>query len=108
MSGNIAKNRSWIEETYKDSPMCRRLQNWVDANPNKKTALEIEQGLTSIFATASDDEMGRFSKHLSGMAFDVQPVQDNADAIKKTIRSLPGLDLFLDREGGLERWHAQF
>jgi hypothetical protein len=48
------------------------------------------------------------SRHLSGDAFDVQPVEDNADAIKQTIRKLPGLQLFLDREGGLVRWHAQF
>jgi hypothetical protein len=35
-------------------------------------------------------------------------VKDNADEIKKTIRGLAGLDIFLDTEGGLERWHAQF
>jgi len=48
------------------------------------------------------------SKHLSGEAFDVQPVDKDAEAIKKTIRGLTGLDKFFDTEGGLVRWHAQF
>jgi hypothetical protein len=29
-------------------------------------------------------------------------------AIRATIASLPGLVKFIDREGGLERWHVQF
>ncbi len=33
---------------------------------------------------------------------------EDAEAIKKTIRGLSGLDKFLDTEGGLVRWHAQF
>ena len=43
---------------------------------------------------------------LSGLAFDVQPVTEDADAIKKSIRALAGLDKFLEMEGGLVRWHA--
>jgi hypothetical protein len=57
---------------------------------------------------ASDGDVGKVSKHLSGDAFDVQPVDINAEAIKATIRGLAGLDKFLDKEGGLVRWHAQF
>ena len=70
--------------------------------------VDIADGLLAIFAAADDAGLGRFSKHLSGEAFDVQPVEKDADAIKKTIRGLPGLDKFLDTEGGLVRWHAQF
>lgn len=33
---------------------------------------------------------------------------NGADQIKKAIRGLPGLGLFLEKEGGLVRWHAQF
>ena len=62
----------------------------------------------SVFNTFTDAELGKFSKHLSGDAFDVQPVSKNAEAIKKTIRGFPGLTKFLDTEGGLVRWHAQF
>ena len=87
-----------------------RTRRWhrVDANPDKKTQAEIAEGLLSVFNSASDADLGKFSKHLSGDAFDVQPVDKDADAIKKTIRGLTGLDKFLDTEGGLVRWHAQF
>jgi hypothetical protein len=50
---------------------------------------------------------GQISKHLTGDAFDVQPVTKNADAIKKSMRNLPGAK-FLEKEGGLVRWHVQF
>jgi hypothetical protein len=79
-----------------------------DANPDNKTQAEIAEGLLSVFNTASDADLGKFSKHLSRDAFGVQPVDKDADAIKKTIRGLAGLDKFLDTEGGLARWHAQF
>jgi len=108
MASNVVKNRNWIEETYLASPLRTRCQDWVDAHPDKKTQAEIAEGLTGVFDAATDAELGKLSKHLSGEAFDVQPVTVNADAIKKTIRELDGLSKFLDKEGGLVRWHAQF
>ena len=68
----------------------------------------IAAGLVSVFDRATDAELGKLSKHLSGDAFDVQPVDKDAESIKKTIRGLPGLGKFLDVEGGLVRWHVQF
>ena len=108
MASNVVKNRKWIEETYAKSDLRKQCQDWVDANPDKKTQAGIAEGLLSVFNSASDADLGKFSKHLSGDAFDVQPVDKDADAIKKTIRGLTGLDKFLDTEGGLVRWHAQF
>ncbi|HEX5686589.1 MAG TPA: hypothetical protein VFY73_21395 [Ideonella sp.] len=108
MASNVVKNRKWIEETYAKSDLRKQCQDWVDANPDKKTQAEIAEGLLSVFNSASDADLGKFSKHLSGEAFDVQPVDKDAEAIKKTIRGLTGLDKFLDTEGGLVRWHAQF
>jgi hypothetical protein len=101
-------NRKWIEQTYANSTLRKRCQEWVDNNPSKKTQAEIAEGLASVFNTVTDADLGKFSKHLSGEAFDVQPVDKDADAIKKTIRGLAGLGKFLDTEGGLVRWHAQF
>ena len=46
--------------------------------------------------------------HLSGDAFDVQPVIPDSDDIMQTIRDLPGLRQFLEKEGHLIRWHAEF
>ena len=107
MASNVVKNRRWIEQTYAASPLRSTCQQWVDAHPQKTTQADVAAGLLAIFDAAGDAALGRFSKHLSGAAFDVQPV-DGGEAIKQTIRSLAGLDKFLDKEGGLVRWHAQF
>ena len=108
MASNVVKNRKWIEQTYVSSALRTKCQQWVDNNPEKKTQEEIASGLLSVLNEATDADLGKFSKHLSGEAFDVQPVETGAEAIKKTIRGLSGLDKFLETEGGLVRWHAQF
>ncbi|MDQ2778661.1 MAG: hypothetical protein M3Y32_03780 [Pseudomonadota bacterium] len=108
MASNVLKNRKWIAETYKDTPLRASCQKWVDDNPDKKTQADIAAGLLTVLASATDEQLGGFSRHLSGMAFDVQPVDTDAEAIKKTLRELPKLEFFLDSEGGLVRWHAQF
>ena len=108
MASNVMSNRKWIEQTYSSSAARTKCQEWIDKNPDKKTHAEIKKGLVSVFSTFTDADLGKFSKHLSGDAFDVQPVSKNAEAIKKTIRGLPGLTKFLETEGGLVRWHAQF
>jgi hypothetical protein len=107
MASNVVKNRKWIQQTYANSTLSAQCQEWLDNNPDKKTLQEITEGLVSILNAATDDDLGKLSKHLSGEAFDVQPVPDG-DSIKTTIRGLPGLTKFLDVEGGLVRWHAQF
>lgn len=108
MAGNVVKNRKWIEQTYAESDLRTKCQEWVDKNTDKTTQAEIAAGLVSVFDTVDDAALGKFSKHLSGEAFDVQPVDTDADEIKKTIRGLAGLGKFLESEGGLVRWHAQF
>jgi hypothetical protein len=108
MSENVILNRKWIEQTYAKTIACDNCQKWVDDNPDKTTQREIEEGLASVIDALPDAELARLSKHLSGDAFDVQPVNEDAERIKATIRRLPGLKIFLDMEGGLIRWHAQF
>jgi len=108
MASNVVSNRQWIVQTYKVSDARAACQKWVDEHPEATTQAQIQDGLLSVFDSLTDQQLGGLSKHLSGNAFDVQPVHQDADAIKAAIRGLPGLDLFLDREGGLERWHAQF
>jgi hypothetical protein len=108
MAGNVVTNRKWIQQTYRDNRASRECQEWVDTHPTATARDAIAAGLLSVLNNLPDIEVGRLSKHLSGEAFDVQPVELNAEGIKTTIRGLPGLTLFLDREGGLIRWHAQF
>jgi hypothetical protein len=108
MASNVIKNRKWIVQTYLTSDACVLCQKWVDDHPEAVTQDQIQQGLLSVFNSLADAQLGRLSKHLSGEAFDVQPVDANAEEIKASIRGLSGLTKFLDKEGGLVRWHAQF
>jgi hypothetical protein len=108
MASNVVKNRKWIVQTYKPTPVSAACQDWVDQNPDATSQADIASGLESVLDGFTDQELRQLSLHLSGDAFDVQPVTQNADQIKADIRALHGLDRFLDKEGGLLRWHAQF
>jgi hypothetical protein len=110
MASNVVHNRQWVIQTYKPSEVRAACQAWVDAHPEATTKEEIQDGLESVFDSLTDAQLGKISKHLSGEAFDVQPISPGAqaNAIMATIRRLDGLDKFLDKEGGLVRWHAQF
>jgi hypothetical protein len=108
MAGNVALNRKWIEQTYVKSEASDKCQKWADDHKEKKTQAELAAGLTDVLNGLTDAQLAKLSKHLSGEAFDVQPVSKDADKIKKAIEDLPGLSKFLEKEGGLVRWHAQF
>jgi peptidoglycan hydrolase-like protein with peptidoglycan-binding domain len=109
MAGNVVRNRKWIGQTYTATAESQRLQLWVSSHPEANTAAEIASGLAAIMASWTDAQKARLSRHFSGEAFDVQPVRTaTGEARKATLRSLPGLGKFLEKEGGLVRWHAQF
>ncbi len=108
MAENVVLNRNWISLTYVRSAARDACQKWLDKHKDKKSKLEIAAGLKSVLDGLTDAQLAHLSKHLSGQAFDVQPVEKGAEQIKKTIRALPGLSKFLEKEGGLVRWHAQF
>ena len=108
MSRNVAKNRNWIKETYAVSDERDALQQWVDQHPEATAATDISAGLQSVMDDWTDAQKVRLSRHFAGLAFDVQPVTDNADDITTFIRGLPHLRKFLDSEGGLTIWHAEF
>jgi hypothetical protein len=108
MASNVVKKRRWIAETYLPSEASAACQRWVDEHPEALTLEQIRDGLFGVLSSLGDAQVARLSKHLSGEAFDVQPVAADAEAIKASIRGLSGLTKFLEREGGLERWHAQF
>lgn len=108
MASNVISNRKWIEETYSSTTVSKACQQWVDDNEEATTKDAIAEGLLAVLEKYTNEQLAVLSKHLSGDAFDVQPVETDADAIKKTIRGLEGLGKFLEKEGGLVRWHAQF
>jgi peptidoglycan hydrolase-like protein with peptidoglycan-binding domain len=106
MAGNVVLNRQWIEQTYADNAVSRAAQAWVDAHPEARSKEAIAAGLLGVLQGFSSAELGRLSYHLSGLAFDIQPVSGQLAAISSTINGLPRLKEFLTREGGLERWHV--
>jgi hypothetical protein len=109
MANNVVKNRAWIRETYRAGSEQDSLQEWIDSNPAATTATAIARGLAAIMLTWNDDQKRQLSRHFSGDAFDVQPVAGpEGDVIKSSIKRLPKLRAFLDTEGGLVIWHAEF
>lgn len=105
MARNVVVNRKWIGQTYLAGA---KLQQWVDKHPEAKTVDAVTAGLEQTMKAMPEAELLKISRHLTGKAFDVRPVTANAAAIKADILKLPGLHKFLDKEGGLVRWHAQF
>ena len=112
MASNIVSDpdhdRQWIYRTYKKDLAHAKLQQWVNDHPEATTVATIAAGLEATMNAMTDNERANVSKHLTGQAFDVQPVRENADKIKSDIRALPGHPKFLEKEGGLTRWHIQF
>ncbi|MBI4220678.1 MAG: DUF4157 domain-containing protein [Chloroflexi bacterium] len=110
MAENIvaSNDRNWITATYSDTSSRTALQKWLDDNPTVIDKAGIASGLEGVLNGLTATQQGYISKHLTGEAFDVQPETANADAIKNDIKSLTGIKKFLDTEGGLVRWHAQF
>jgi hypothetical protein len=109
MAGNITQNRKWIEQTYLASPERDELQMWVDSHPTATTKVQLSAGLFGIMNDWSDARKKILSRHFSGHAFDVQPVAGAPGKLMKAgIKTLPNLRKFLEQEGGLIIWHADF
>ena len=107
MASNVVINRNWILETYRPTVESRACQDWVDKNRTADYA-DTTIGLLGVLQGFSDEDLANWNHHLAGLAFDIQPVVLNADQIKADIKLLPNLNLFLEQEGGLTRWHVQF
>lgn len=109
MAPNVVKNRKWIEQTYKASPQRTALQKWVDDHTTATTAAAIAAGLEGVMKSWTEAQQRNFSRHITGDAFDVQPVAGvQGEKIKQAIAKLPKLNWHTFQEGGLEIWHAQF
>src|SRR6266567_4439024 len=85
MAANIVSlhDRQFIGRTYLAGA---KLQQWVDAHPNAVTIDAITAGLLEVMNAMADAEVLKISRHLTGRAFDVRPVAQNAEAIKADIR----------------------
>ena len=108
MALNIVRGgRRWIAATYRPSGPSLALQTWVDQHPSITDASRLTSGLAGVMARFSDDELAALSRHMTGKAFDLQPVPNPAGAVLHAYLSThPGIRV-LDTEGGLVRWHVQ-
>jgi hypothetical protein len=112
MAANVVlDSRQWIAQTYKPSEASIACQQWVDAHPEATTKEAVAAGLLSMLERFTDEQLSKLSKHLGGCAFDIQPAfglsgQLLLNTIRRVVAKHGGT--FLEREGGLTRWHCQF
>jgi len=111
MAQNIAvAGHDWVTQTYRPSVARTEVIKFLAANDTLKTVDAIAIGLDDVFEHMTNDEMSKLSKHMSGDAVDIQPVEGiSGEILRRAIVSLAakhGLR-FLQREGGLKKWHLQ-
>ena len=94
----------------------RLLAGYLDRHPGGSLAEEaLAMSIEAAVAHGDDDAPALARKyvrrypagHFSGLARRTLAGAAGT-AIKKTIRALPNLRQFLEKEGGLVRWHADF
>jgi len=108
MAPHVVKDRQWIKKTYSDPVNAAELQKWVDDHPEATTAAAIAAGLKSVMSGWAADKLRRLSWHLTGDAFDIQPVpKPEDDPVTKAIHALPHFNKFLPKEGNDIVWHVQ-
>lgn len=112
MAKNIVlAGRSWIRDTYKSTEISNALQRWVDDNPRARTRTEITEVLVAAMALFKDAELISLSKHFTGDAFDVVPVEGLSgvqllNTLRAVVHKYGGK--LIEKEGGVRVWHAQF
>lgn len=106
MAGNVVRNRQWIAETYVHSAASAACQAWVDANLGASLA-ETADGLLGVLQGLTPEELEQLTHHLVGHAFDVQPDGDAEKLLWLAMRAEKEKGKFIEKEGGLDRWHWQ-
>lgn len=112
MAANVMKNRQWIKQTYREGHL---IQPVVDQAPQGASQVQLEGLIYNRMLALNDLETMKISAHLTGDAFDIQPVVDKeglptsegfevVDFIRRDLRD----SRLLLREGGLVIWHCQF
>lgn len=106
MAVNVSLERNWVGKTYLHGAP---VQSWIDVHPDVVTIADLAEGIYQVIAALPPDQ--QISHHLlmPCPCFDIQPLDDGTGtAILAAIQELPGLMTFLQKEGGLRRWHCDF
>jgi hypothetical protein len=105
MSSNVVGGggKNWVTNTYAHSAVRDAIQAWINKNWSqvKSNREAVANGILQIL-NANVPASYSFSRHLTGLAFDVQP----GSTTEKAINALHGH--FIKNEGGLVRWHIDF
>jgi hypothetical protein len=110
MAANEWRSRGWIAATYVDSKVKRAIvrateRAWSGA---KCTRQKLQTAILLAMNVFTDVELGALTLHMAGMAFDVRPRPEKpAIAVYLAAEALRLGGKFLDREGGLLRYHWQ-
>lgn len=113
MAVNLAQSRNWLSSTYAPSPVKDACQAWLDGNSEVCDVPLIAAGLLGVLEGFTPEMLRHLSWHLSGDAFDVQPIPEDgptqclAQLVADHVAA-GGQAKLLTSEGGLIRWHAQF
>lgn len=120
MAKNVSLNRRWIEQTYTNPSrpsyaIAVALQKAVDTNPEVASREALERLIyEEMMKLPNASELSFHTKvdaqgNPAAEAFDLVPVPYRlGDQVKSFIYTLPNLDKFLVKEGGLNIWHVQF
>lgn len=116
MAENEARAPGWIAATYVDSAPKRAL---LDCLRTLRITRPVKASLLAAFLVVlegfSDDELSALTLHLAGRAFDLQPEHVDGVLTPRAVALAAFLAAeakarggkFLDREGGLLRFHWQ-
>lgn len=112
-TNTIQDGELWISNTYKDSVAIQKLQQAVIDHSSRPRGFDVPYLtgiLSAILAQMPIEEQNSVSRHLTGLAFDIEPITEEplATEVKEFIKALPKLNKFLEREGNLSRFHLQF
>lgn len=104
MAVNTIRKRNWVGLTYRRLP---EFQAWVDRHPEPLILSEVTTAFLGILMAFPEAVQTRFA-HPAGRAFDFSCPLWKKEETVEIVRSLHGLELFLDGEGGLPILHCQF
>lgn len=112
MAVNSMKNRRFIEQTYLDGDSLQQVVNKLPIDCSQAT---MEANLYNALLSLDAIGLMRVSRHLTGDAFDIQPIVDcsgipstKGQMVIDYIRRNMAEAKMLLREGGLVIWHVQF
>lgn len=106
MAVNTSLNRKWVGATYRRGGP---VQLWIDQHPDVVTVEALTEGIYQVIAALPGDQQISHHLRMPCPCFDIEPRTDTTgERIYQAIRTLPNLTKFLEREGGLLRWHVEF